>query len=86
MITTYKTSISLDKEIKSKLIKYRNQSSVVNEALKLFFSREEFLKKQENAYWDKVADSIQNNDLEYVSLNPKNEVIDEKLLEEKLWK
>lgn len=85
MNQTVKTSISLQKNIWQLLSKYRNRSSVINEALDLYFQRKEMLKQADKEYWENVERSLKGENSDYISLNSNGEELDEELLNQKLW-
>lgn len=86
MLSTVKTSVSLQKDLWTKLKSSRNKSGIMNEALALYFSREENLKNAENEYWRKVEKSIISGNKEYILLNEAGGEINADTLEDLLWK
>lgn len=86
MATSYKTSISLQAHVWELLKQYQNRSSVINEALEIFFDRKTSLDQAEKTYWDKVHQSIQGNSGDYTALNNKNKPVTDEMLDEALWK
>lgn len=86
MLSTIKTSVSLHKDLWTRLKCCRNKSGIMNEALSLYFSREENLKNAENEYWEKVENSIASGNKEYMSLNEDGGEINADTLENILWK
>lgn len=50
-IGTEKKSFTIKKDYTQKLNLYKNKSKVVNEALRMYFAREEFLKEAEEEFF-----------------------------------
>ena len=55
-----KTSFSVLPENWKELLKAKNKSSVVNEALSFYFNYQEKIKKTENIYWENIEKSLLN--------------------------
>lgn len=85
METTIKTSVSLQKPVWKLLKTATNKSRIVNEALEMYFDKQEFLQKADNQYWNNVQKSLTGKTGEYTSLNPNSKLLQEKHLEDKLW-
>jgi len=83
--TTTKTSISVQNKYWAKLKTSKNRSYIINEALDLYFEREQYLSEAKKKYWENIDKHLQNNTGEYVVLNEANKDVTPKLLEEKLW-
>ena len=85
MTTTVKTSVSLQKSLWKLLSKFKNKSHVINEALEMYFDKQDFLEKADKIYWDNVEKSLTGKDGDYVSINPNQEEVSENLLNKTLW-
>ncbi len=85
MTTTVKTSVSLQKPLWNILSKFKNKSRVINEALEMYFDKQDFLAKADKIYWDNVEKSLKGENNNYVSVNPNQEEITEDLLNKTLW-
>lgn len=83
--STTKTSVSIKNPLWQKLKQVSNRSQIINEALTLYFNREDYLNQAKQDYWQNVYFHLQNNTGEYTAINPKQETVDEDLLEQKLW-
>ncbi len=85
--TVHKTSVSIKKNLRDKLSWTKNRSDIINKALNLYFDRENLLQKtKENFLYNSIEKWL--NDIkhwEIIALNPHNEQINDKLLEETLW-
>ena len=85
MATTVKTSVSLQKPLWHLLKNTSNKSRIINDALEMYFDKQEFLQEAKKRYWATVEKSLSGGNNEYISLNPKNEVIDQEVLNKTLW-
>ena len=47
-----KASITIRQNLFHKLEKFNNKSKIINEALDIYFAREEYLKKAEEDFWN----------------------------------
>lgn len=81
-----KTSVSIEWIIWEEIKDLKNKSWFINQALRFFLDRQKIVEEAEKKYWENVKKSLLNNNWEYFSLNSNWEKINEKTLEEKLWK
>jgi hypothetical protein len=57
-----KKSFTLKSDIYNRLALHKNKSLVVNEALKLYFHKEDYLKQAETDFWE---DQIKSSEKDY---------------------
>ena len=86
-VTCKKRSFTLKPEINSRLLWFKNKSLIVNNALELYFKKQDYLIKAESNFWE---DQIKNSENDYKNwdffeINTNWELITDELLEENLW-
>lgn len=84
----HKKTISLKSNIYDKLSKYpiKNKSSIINEALDLYFRKQEAIKLANKQFWEEEINSSLNDykNWKFETINPHNEKITNELLEKNL--
>ncbi len=82
-----KSSFTIRPDLYKRLKSIKNSSSVVNEALAIYFEKNDYLKQAEEEYWnEKIKAGLKDiENWDTYKLNPNWEIIDSQLLNEKLW-
>jgi len=84
-----KKTVSLKPNLYKKLqnSSVRNKSWIVNNALDMYFRKEEMLQNSEKEFWQKEINKAQKDfkNWDHYTINPNNEKIDDDLLEQNLW-
>ena len=82
-----KSSFTIKPDIFKKLESYKNKSKVINEALYIYFERNDYLEKAEEEFWNekirKWLKDVENGDT--IAINPNGEKITDELLNKTLW-
>ncbi len=82
-----KASITIRQNLFHKLEKFNNKSKIINEALDIYFAREEYLKKAEEDFWnEKIRLGLQDvENWNTIKINPNGEEITDELIKKALW-
>lgn len=59
--SSVKSSVTIKSDLFERLKKYDNKSKIINEALFIFFQRNDYLKKSEEKFWDELTEKEINN-------------------------
>lgn len=82
-----KSSFTIKKNIFNRLALSSNKSRVVNEALSIYFERNDYMKKAEEEYWNEKIRAwlrdVENWDT--VVINPNGEKLTKELIKKALW-
>lgn len=82
-----KSSFTIKENLFQRLATNKNKSKIVNEALSLYFERNDYLTKAEEEYWNEKIRAwlrdVENWDT--IAINPNGEKITKELLEKVLW-
>ena len=82
-----KASITIKQNLFHKLERFNNKSKIINEALDIYFAREEYLKKAEEDFWnEKIRLGLQDvENWNTIKINPNGEEITDELIKKALW-
>lgn len=82
-----KASITIKQNLFHKLERFNNKSKIINEALDIYFAREEYLKKAEEDFWNKkIRLGLQDvENWNTIKINPNWEEITKDLIKKALW-
>lgn len=82
-----KSSFTIRPEIFKKLKLTQNKSKLVNDALSLYFERNDYLKNAEEIYWNKKLEKWLNDIKIWNTkkINPNWEIITDDILNKTLW-
>lgn len=82
-----KSSFTIKPEIYKKLKLTQNKSKLVNDALSLYFERNDYLKNAEEIYWNKKLEKWLNDIKIWntTKINPNWEIITDDILNKTLW-
>lgn len=82
-----KASITIKQNLFNKLERFNNKSKIINEALDIYFAREEYLKKAEEDFWnEKIRLGLQDvENWNTIKINPNWEEITDELIKKALW-
>ena len=82
-----KASITIKQNLFHKLERFNNKSKIINEALDIYFAREEYLKKAEEDFWnEKIRLGLQDvENWNTIKINPNGEEITKDLIKKSLW-
>lgn len=82
-----KSSFTVKPDLYKKMLSSGNKSRIVNEALALYFERNDYMEKAEEKYWnEKIRDwlsDIENWDT--MAINPNGEKLSKELIKKALW-
>ncbi len=85
-IWTIKSSFTIRWDLFKKLNFFPNRSKIVNDALNIYFERNEYLKKAEEKFWEEKIwmwiKDVENGDI--YSINPNGEKITKEILNKAL--
>ena len=82
-----KSSFTIKEDLFERLSQNPNKSKIVNEALSIYFERNDYLSKAEEDFWNEKIRvwllDVENGDT--MAINPNGEKITEELLNKTLW-
>lgn len=82
-----KSSFTIKENLFQRLASNPNKSKIVNEALSLYFERNDYLIKAEEEYWNEKIRAwlrdVENWDT--IAINPNGEKITDEMLNKTLW-
>lgn len=82
-----KSSFTIKEDLFERLSQNPNKSKIVNEALSIYFERNDYLSKAEEDFWnEKIRVWLLDVENGYtIAINPNGEKITEELLNKTLW-
>jgi len=81
---TYKRTFTLKKTLSDRLNNYKNKSKIINQALNLYFQREDYIKKAEKDFFDSIEiENFWEEEINSLVNSSENKKLDETILKMK---
>jgi len=81
---TYKRTFTVKKTLSERLNNYKNKSKIVNQALKLYFKKEDYIKKAEEEFFESIEiEDFWEEELNILVNSYENKKLDETILKMK---
>ena len=82
---TYKRTFTVKKTLSERLNNYKNKSKIVNQALNLYFKKEDYIKNAEKEFFNSIEiEDFEEKELDILINSSENKKLDETILKMKI--